>query len=76
MVFMSGSIQVITKSNDVLEGDLMPYEDIEFLKEQYPVFSFLEKSGAHKEGIFLFTGKKVVYLKRDEIKSMKCLRFT
>lgn len=73
-MFMTGKVRVVLKSNEIIEGDVMPHEDVEGLKDHIPLFSLFGHD-QFKEGIFLFTGHKIMYLDRNEIKTMTCLKF-
>lgn len=75
VLMMSGKVRVITKAKEIIEGDLMPHEDVEALKEHFPIFSMMGKK-TFNNGLFIFTGHKISYVDRDEVKSITSLRFT
>jgi hypothetical protein len=75
VLMMTGRVRVVLKTKEVIEGDLMPYEDVEALQDHVPLFALFGHE-SFKQGVFIFTGHKIVFLQRDEIKSMTSLRFT
>jgi hypothetical protein len=74
MVFMAGEVEIVTKSKDILKGVLMPYEDVIGLSEHYPILELIGPF-TKGDGVYIFTGKTLSYINRDEILTMKCLRF-
>ena len=75
MVFSVGEVKVTTKTGEVVRGTLMPFEDVQAVMEDYPVWNAV---GNHikEQGIFLFTGKTVSFIAKTEIKSVLSMRFT
>lgn len=70
-----GQIEIVTKSNEVLKGVLMPYEDIKEMLKDIPVWNVIGDFEKDK-GLFLYTGKVLSFIKQDEIQTMKSLRFS
>ncbi|WP_226038586.1 hypothetical protein [Aquibacillus saliphilus] len=75
MVFMVGEVEVITKAKEVITGVLMPIEDVQGLSDHYPILDLIGKSQKNT-GIYIFTGKTISFINKNEIQEMKCLRFT
>lgn len=53
----------------------MPYEDVKEMLAEIPVFDVF---GNHEidKGLFIYTGQVLTFIKKDEIESMKSLRFS
>jgi hypothetical protein len=74
MVFMTREVEITTLGNDIIQGVVVTYEHIRYIKNSIPIFSLVDPWQL-KYGFFIFKDEKLSFVHRDEVKSMISLKY-